>query len=171
MGKQWQQVVADIEKETQKVWLDEPLEIKRLRLGVAEFDAGTDGQIFAVVLNLNGETRAFAVRVCFHLLKKVENPDMPLESLKLLAQNFLPNNAGTMHYLGLKKIKTFSEDVLAVLDQLESKEAFKELIGALYAYANRMMFWIHEITPHGLGVFYPKWNNKTLEEINKTIAS
>lgn len=171
MGKQWQQVVADIEEETKKVWLDEPLEIKRLRLGISEFDAGTDGQIFAVVLNLNGETRAFAVRVCFHLLKKIENPDMPLESLKLLAQNFLPNNAGTMHYLGLKKIKIFAEDVLAVLDQLQSKEEFKALIGALYAYANRMMFWIHEITPHGLGVFYPKWNRQTLEEIHKAIAS
>ena len=170
MGRNWQQVVADIEKETEKVWLDEPLEITRLRMGIAEFDAGTDGQIFAVVLNLNGETRAFAVRVCFHLLKKVENPDMPLESLKLLAQNFLPNNAGTMHFLGLKKIKYFSDDVLAVLDQLKSKEEFKELIGALYAYANRMMFWIHEITPHGLGVFYPKQNKKTIEEIHKAIA-
>ena len=102
--------------------------------------------------------------------KKIDNPDMPLDSLKLLAQNFLPNNAGTMHFLGLKKFKDFSEDVLAVLNQLNSKEEFKELIGALYAYANRMMFWIHEITPHGLGVFYPKQDSKTLEEINKVIS-
>ena len=170
MKKNRQQVVTDIEKETEKIWLDEPLEITKLRMGIAEFDAGTDGQIFAVVLNLNGETRAFAVRVCFHLLKKIDNPDMPLDSLKLLAQNFLPNNAGTMHFLGLKKFKDFSEDVLALLNQLNSKEEFKELIGALYAYANRMMFWIHEITPHGLGVFYPKQDSKTLEEINKVIS-
>ena len=171
MGKNWKQVAIDIEKETEKIWLNEPLEITRLKMGISEFDAGTDGQIFAVVLNLNGETRAFAVRVCFHLLKKIESPDMALESLKLLARNFLPNNAGTMHFLGLKKIKYFSENVLAVIDQLKTKEEFKELIGALYAYANRMMFWIHEITPHGLGVFYPKWNKRTLEEINKVISS
>lgn len=171
MGKTWRQVVSNIEEETERVWLKEPLEITRLRMGIAEFDAGTDGQIFAVVLNLNGETRAFAVRVCFHLLKKVDHPDMTLDTLKLLAQNFLPNNAGTMHFLGLKKIRAFSEDLLEVLDQVRSKEEFKQLIGALYAYANRMMFWIHEITPHGLGVFYPKWDQKAVEELKGVIES
>lgn len=171
MGKTWRQVVANIEEETERVWLKEPLEITRLRMGIAEFDAGSYGQIFAVVLNLNGETRAFAVRVCFHLLKKVDHPDMTLDVLKLLAQNFLPNNAGTMHFLGLEKIKAFSEDLLEVLDQVRSKEEFKQLIGALYAYANRMMFWIHEITPHGLGVFYPKWDQKAVEELKGVIES
>jgi len=171
MGKTWRQVVSNIEEETERVWLKEPLEITRLRMGIAEFDAGTDGQIFAVVLNLNGETRAFAVRVCFHLLKKVDHPDMTLDTLKLLARNFLPNNAGTMHFLGLKKIRAFSEDLLEVLDQVRSKEEFRQLIGALYAYANRMMFWIHEITPHGLGVFYPKWDRKAVEELKGVIES
>ncbi len=165
MTKTWEKVAAEIREETEKVWLEEPLEIARLRMGVSEFGAGTGNQMFAVIINLNGETRAFAVRVCFHLLKKVDHPDMGLEPLKMLAANFLPNNAGTMHFLGLKKIRVFSEEVLDVLDQVPSKEAFKELIGALYAYANRMMFWIHEITPHGLGIFYPKWTRETVGEI------
>lgn len=169
MEKTWQQVANSIEEETGRIWLEEPDEIRKLRIGIAEFDAGTGGQIFAVVLNLNGETRAFAVRVCFHLLKKVDHPDMTLEELKLLARNFLPNNAGTMHFLGLKKIKVFAGDVLEVLDQLETKEEFKRLIGSLYTYANRMLFWIHEITPHGLGIFYPKWDHQSIENLKKEL--
>jgi hypothetical protein len=170
MGKTWRQVVRKIEKETEKIWLKEPAEITRLRMGIAEFDAGSFGQIFAVILNLNGETRSFAVRGCFHLLKNVDKPDVSLDSLKLMVRNFLPNNAETMYFLGIKKIKEFSKDVLDVVDQLESREEYKQLIGALYAYANRILFWVHEITPHGLGVFYPKWDRKAVERIKRTIA-
>ena len=165
MGKTWRQVVSEIEEETEKIWLEEPLEVTKLRMGIAEFNAGTHGQIFAVILNLNGETRAFAVRVCFHLLKRVDHPEMTLESLKAMTRNFLPNNAGTISFLGMRRIKEFSEAALEVLEQIESKEQYRQLLGALYAYSNRMMFWIHEITPHGLGVFYPKWGRKELEKI------
>lgn len=169
MGKTWRQVARKIEKETEKIWLKEPIEIAKLRMGIAEFDAGTFGQIFSVILNLNGETRSFAVRGCLHLLKNVDNPNVDLDSLKLMVRNFLPNNAETMYFLGIKKIKEFSKDVLDVLDQIQTKEEYRRLIGALYAYANRIVFWIHEITPHGFGVFYPKWDWKAAEKMKRTI--
>ena len=54
MAKHWKTLKQEIEAETQRIWLEEPLDLKKLRLGIIDNEAGSYGQYFTTWDFANG---------------------------------------------------------------------------------------------------------------------
>ena len=58
MAKHWQEVKDEIEREIDKNWLDEPIEVTMSKNGVFPSGAGTDGQYLGNLFFLVCDTQA-----------------------------------------------------------------------------------------------------------------
>ena len=54
------ELVAELRAETDRIWLDEPEEIRAMRLGIFTSDAGSYGQYFSNMVFVNGDMRALS---------------------------------------------------------------------------------------------------------------
>ncbi|GFG18440.1 hypothetical protein IFM61392_10555 [Aspergillus lentulus] len=126
----WLEVKALIEKEIDRVWLAEPIEIQKIRWGVIDSGAGSGEQYFTVLVHLEAYLMVEFLVENFDLFEFMA--DLGLESMFQIGQ--LYSNA---------------------LDTLASKEEYIQLTGAMQTYINRMHRWAYFIFPWHLGVAFP----------------
>jgi len=153
--KPLKQVKRAIEKETDKIWLNEPPEIKRMRLGVYASDAGSYGQYFSNMVFVNGDMRALSTWVTPSMMLKCLSDDtFTLEQcqkifaeINLVAVDFLA-------YCGFTKMGEFVHDIVEAFPEMETKDDLLDLLKVWYAYANRLYLWVHQVFPWGLGTAF-----------------
>jgi hypothetical protein len=165
MAKAWQQVRDEIESATNTIWLEEPLEIKKLRMGLIDSKAGTYGQYFSTMVFVNGDIRALACYYAGGLARSAAIESISLESLKEQVQIFLPASAKFLGYCGLKSVWELTQDIIEALPSIKTKEEFKELLGSFNIYCGRLHIWTLNILPWELGMHYPQRDRQDLEEM------
>lgn len=145
------ELLRDIEERTKAIWLDEPDDIRRLRLGISDGGAGTHGQIFSTLLFVQSELRGLTVNACHALLICADDPLFSLEVLKKSAQVHLSGRAGLLNYMGAHEFGTLFSRFLALLPAIESRDEFVSLLRALKTYGVRLHMWSLHIFPWNLG--------------------
>lgn len=159
-----QEFKTEIENEIKKIWLEEPVELKKIRLGYIDSQAGSYGQYFSTYVFVDGEIRALGYLGYSTLLKLVDDPKFDLYHLKEVARGLLPVCAEFLGYCGLKKVWEFTKTFLKMLDVIDDRKDLKDIVRLLTLYANRLHGWVHFYFPWGLGVFFPLRSGKDLNE-------
>jgi hypothetical protein len=165
MVKTWQEVRQEIETETNQIWLEEPLEIKKLRMGLVDSKAGTYGQYFSTLVFVNGEIRALACYCAGGLARSAGLNSVSLEALKEQAEIFLPVSAKFLGYCGLESVWNFTQDIINALPTIRTKEEFRALFGSFNIYCGRLHIWTLNILPWELGMLYPQRDRDSLVEV------
>ena len=132
----WKEVQKAIEDEIQLIWLDEPIELKKFRLGIVETGAGAYDQYFSTWVFGDGEIRALGIYCVFNAIeaceRKAPNPVYSLEQCKDLFKYGCAVCAEYVAYnMAMPKIWDFYNQLVASYDSITSKEDFAEL---LYSY-------------------------------------
>ncbi|KVL09689.1 hypothetical protein [Burkholderia ubonensis] len=150
-----QKLTADIRAATQRIWIDPPKDIVDLHEGRIASGAGSYGQYLSTLVFVNGETRPLGYDALNGLVRLSRAHDMTLGTLKSITANFIRTPAEFLGYCGLDELWTFTQQVIAALDRLETKDEYFSLLNALALYANCLNTWNLHYFPWKLGDAYP----------------
>lgn len=165
-------IKAALEAETERIWLDEPEEIRAMRLGVFTSDAGSYGQYFSNLVFVNGDMRALSTWITpAVVVRALDSDGYSLEQCKELFSWINLINVDFLAYCGFVTFGQFVHRIVAAFDQIETKADLADLVGAWYSYANRLYLWVHHSFPWGLGTAYPKPKPEDLEFIQHARTS
>lgn len=167
MGKNWKQVKESIEREIEKVWIEEPDEIKKLRFGIVPTKAGTYGQYFTTLIWGSAEVRCLGYISLYNLIRASEGEAFTLEQCKKLARLFIPTTSNFLGYCALPTVGRLADDLLESLETLQTKDNYRELMMAFWTYVNRMQMWVHHIFPWGLALNFPQRTFEEIKEMSK----
>ena len=161
--EQMEALKQDIESETDRIWMEEPEEIKKLRMGFIDSGAGSYGQYFTTLVFVDGEVRALGYLCYTGILNAIDDPNFELSHIQKLANILLPVCSEFLGYCGLKKVSEFSQRFLDLMNRVETKDGLHELVRSLVLYVNRMHGWIHFYLPWSIG---SECRLKTLNDID-----
>lgn len=157
----WQDVMNALERETDRIWLDEPLEITKIRLGVIDTGAGTGGQSFSVLVHTEAFLMIVGCNMLFRLIRSAKNDDLQLSQLTKLTKLLLQKPFNIFEFMGdcsLHDLHRLGNDYLAALDTLATNEDYVALTGSMFTYVERLHRWIHFIFPWHIGTAFPHRN-------------
>ena len=154
----WQEAKAEIERQIDRVWLEEPAEITRIKYGVIESGAGSDEQSFSVLVHLEAYCMLVGADVMYRFLKVAQYDDMTLPVMVRITREFLTGTFNVFEFmtdLGLTNMHQVGQMYSEALGKLETMAEYVELTGTMMTYVIRMHRWIHFIFPWNLGVAFP----------------
>lgn len=173
-GGDWREALAIIEKEIDRIWFEEPIEIQKIRMGVIDSGAGTGEQSFTVLVHLEAYMMLIGADVMYRLLKISKYEDTNLSTMNRMTREFLTGTFNVFEFmtdLGLTNMHQIGQMYSDALDKLQTKEEFVELTGAMMTYVIRMHRWIHFIFPWNLGVAFPQRKPTELLSFAKILAN
>lgn len=168
--KELEKLKQEIDVEIKRIWLEEPEEVKKLRLGVIDSGAGSYGQYFTTLVFVDGEVRALGYLVLSGIMKAIDDPEFDLAQIRRLSKMLVPVCSEFLGYCGLTKVWDFSQRFLEIVDLVESKGELKGLVRSLVLYVNRMHGWIHFYFPWGLGAQFRQKSKEEIEELRQLIS-
>jgi hypothetical protein len=148
-------LLAKIEEETRKVWLQPPSEIVEMHRGNIRSRAGSYGQYFSTLVFLNGETRPLGYCALNGLVRLSQGDALSLDALREVTRTLIKTPAEFLGYCGLDTLWEFAQETLRVLPELRDKTEFRALIGSLALYANVLNTWNLQYFPWRHGAEYP----------------
>jgi hypothetical protein len=154
----WRDVKAEIERQIDRVWINQPLEIQKLHWGIVDSGAGSGGQSFTVLVHLEAYLMLTGADIMFRFLKVSQYTDVDLQTLVKMTREFVCGTFNTFEFLedlGLTGMHALGQTYADSMDTLKTKEEYVELTGAMMTYVIRMHRWIHFIFPWNLGVAFP----------------
>jgi hypothetical protein len=155
MAKDWKTLKAEIEAEVKRIWMHEPEEHKKLRLGIVENQAGSYGQYFTTWEFAVGMIRDYPGYGLYPLLKLATTDQFDLAQVQAMFRAFDPPYTSYLGYSGFRTLERFGAEIIQSFDSMESKDDFIELLKPYILYLNKLNAWCFHYFPHGLGVLYP----------------
>ena len=165
------QLMKEINEEIQAIWLNEPDEIKKLRMGIIDSGAGSYGQYFTTYIFVDGEVRALGYLSLTTILNAIGDPEFELPHIYKLSRQLLSVCSEFLGYCGLKKVLEFVSRYLEIMEKVDSREELKELVRSLVLYVNRMHGWVHFYAPWGLGTQFPFKTKEDVDDLQRLICS
>lgn len=173
MGKDWHDVKDDIEREIDRIWWEEPEEVKMCRIGIFPSGAGTDGQVFGNLFFLVADTQAMSWWTVEPAIRAaVADPAFTVEHCKSMWKYMTLHMANLMGetapprcpapWLNLPKLTQLCKDIVESFASIHTKEEFADLIWSWQNYVNRLNKWFSLVFPWHLGKQFPR---RTPEDI------
>lgn len=166
--EKWKKIKEQIDREVKKIWLNESVEIKRLKYGMISTKAGSCNQYFSTLVFALIYTLTLGEHVLYGLIEACDNKDISLDSIKRMTRIYFAKGFQStefLAYLGFKKTHTFMNSILEITGTLREKSEYKELLGSYFTYINILHWWIHLIFPWNLGSMFPQKSTEELKEI------
>jgi hypothetical protein len=152
----WQDVLASLESEIDAIWVNEPEDVRALRLGIQTSDAGLNGQYFSPWVMASGLVRSMAIVELATLQRLSHSTSFGVSHLQRILHEILGLQLGVIGYFGLPQLSVMLQAVDRTVDQIEEKQEFQALITALFTYVNRYNLWLYHTFPWYLGRLFPK---------------
>lgn len=155
--KAWQELKAELARETKKVFAECPDEVKRYHYGIiTHSDAGKHAlnQYFGHWVHAYGHFMMYSGDMLSSIRHLARDPDFELKHLKKMFIDISrPPGTGNLLVLygGQKSLGKYIDKTIAALDSLETKQEFLELLQSFQAYASRIYWWFHWYFPWGIG--------------------
>jgi hypothetical protein len=146
------ELIQSIVDATDRIWLDEPPEIRRFREGIFESGAGSYGYAFPNMVFVNGDMRALSTWITPNAVMKALRDDLfTLEHCQRLFAWLNMVNVDFLAYCGFVEMARFCHAIVDHFDEMTSKHDFERVLQVWYAYANRMYLWVHHMFPWAAG--------------------
>jgi hypothetical protein len=169
MKADWKHLKRNLENETKKIMLEEPVDVKRLYEGIFPYDVGVGGQYFTAQCFVWSSVQGLGFTYVSHgILRALEDPDFSVEQCKKLFKYMHVMN-DFLGYAGLEKLYSFTKELLKAFDSIKTKEELEELMVAYFKYTGRLYGWVHQRFPWGLGYVYRTKDPKDIEEKMKDL--
>lgn len=178
MANHWTEVKDEIEKEIDKVWFDEPIEVTASRLGIFPSGAGAHGTCIGNLFFLISDNMAlgwamvepaiysaiaddtFTVEHCKRMFRYLDGC-----VTKLLGGKNEPECPAA--WLNQPNTWKFYCDIVEAFDTIDNKKDLKSLLWSWQNYITRMCRWYHIIFPWDVvGSLSP---SRKLEDVKGTL--
>ena len=159
------QFIEYLEKQINEIWLDEPHDIFCIKNGYLGSEAGCDGQFFSPLVMLSGEIRCLGTHIFADLSVFCRQEQFTLDLLKIMLKRMISTDVGVIGFFGLRSYGETLKNLDALIEKIESKSQFEELIDKMFTLTNRYQMWLHQIFPWGFGKFMPRRSPEQFAEI------
>jgi len=160
MAKPWEELKAELIRETAAIFMDCPDEIKLFHYGImTHSEAGK----YALNQFFGHQVHAYAGYMIYSsdgldsILQLARRPTFGLEQLKeMFVQMSKPADreytvSMMVKYGGQTNLGKYIDKTLAGLQSVDNKEEFVDLISAFQSYVTRLYWWFHWYFPWGIG--------------------
>jgi len=154
MGGQWEALKEELEQETKKLVKNCPDEIKRFHYGIiSHSEAGKESlnQYFGHWVHTYGFYYIYSMTIPQSIRRLTLDPEMELVHGKKIFCDFFSIVPFMAEYAGQEMITKFSQKMIGVMDSIDTKEEFVELLDVFHTYFIRLYWWFHWYFPWGLG--------------------
>lgn len=168
----WRQLKTQIEAKIDEIWIEEPAEIQLIKWGVNRKRAGSGGQYFSTLVQLETYTIILGQRTLYTLMLMASKPETDIALVKRLTSAFLAETFNPFEFLGdlgLESVETLGQEYLKTFEQVQSKEEYIELTGALFTYVSRMHRWVHFLFPWNIGMAFPQRSPEEVRAIAQIV--
>ena len=166
----WREVADRLKEESERIQFTPPDEVLQLfKHQIVPSGQGTGGQAFTTMVFVAGDARALSYYIVLVLVRLTEEPSFTLEQLKHLFRETVPLSAEFQGSCGFTKLRDFVRDILKVLDTLETKDDFTELIDGLGIYTSLLNGWVHHYFPWYIGELFPQRKAEDIKEMARLI--
>jgi hypothetical protein len=166
----WKHVVEEIESNLDRIWLEEPKDLRKVVNGVIASGAGSGKQVFSVLVHLEAYLMIVSQDILFRFMKSSSHENVGLDQIVGITREFL---FGTFHIfefledLGLEGMHDLGKKYDSALDTVRTKEEYRDLTASMHSYVIKLHQWTHLMFPWKLGVVFP---HRTVEDV-KSLAS
>ena len=150
----WQEIKAELEAETQRIFLECPDEIKRFHYGViTHSDAGkyAKGQYFGHWTHVYAEYYSYAGAELSGIISWASDPEFTLAQIKKIFMSLSIGAFGLGEYGGQKTLGRYAQSIAALFDSDITKEEMVLVLKAYQALVSRLYWWVHWYFPWGIG--------------------
>jgi len=171
MARSWKDVKAAIEADIDRIWWDEPEEVKMSRGYQFPSGAGTDGRVIGNMFFLVCDTQAMGWWTAEPTMRALLNdPTFTLEHCKRSWRYMNLHMAKLMGdvdpprcpapWLNLPTLSRFAGEIVESFDSIEEKSELEDLNWSWMNYVNRINRWFVLIFPWELGDSLPRVESK-----------
>ncbi|CAH1668776.1 cucumopine synthase-related protein [Chelatococcus asaccharovorans] len=172
MGKHWTEVKDALEVEIDRIWWDEPEEVRMARNLDFPSGAGTAGQALGNLFFLVCDTQALGWWTAEPAMKAaLADPTFDVEQCKRMWTYMNLHMAKLMGdidpptcpepWLNMPKLVAYCNDMVEAFESIETKEELADLVWSWCNYVNRLNKWFFLIFPWHLGDQFPVKGPKT----------
>jgi len=165
------QFIESVDRQIQEIWLDEPHDIYCIKNGYLGSEAGCDGQYFSPLVMLSGEIRCLGTHIFADLAVFCGQDGFTLDLLKTMLKTMISTDVGVVAFFGLRVYGETLKNLDKLIEQIESKAQFKEIVDKMFTLTNRYQMWLHQIFPWGFGKFMPRRSPEQYAEIAAKLNS
>ncbi len=135
------EVIEVIERELGEMRKSEPVEIRKMRTGTLDNQAGTNGQYFTTWDFANGMIRDHSMYTWYHLVGLAENEDFSLQQLCHLVDTFDHPYSNYLRYSGFPRLGELALALRKHLPDAASRAEAIEAVRSFCAYTNQLAAW------------------------------
>jgi len=169
VAAQWQELKAKIEAETQRIWLQEPDEMKIQRMGLLKNKAGSYGQYFGTWDFANGMMRDLSMYTMYPMLRLMVKGNFSLDQMKEMYTTIVPVYTEYLRYSGYPTLSAFCREFRACMDGIETKEDFIDLYKAMLMYCNKLAAWVYHYAPWEMAVSFRQKDEAWVKEAQRLL--
>lgn len=163
------ELIGEIKKEIENIWIDEPQDIFNIKNGYLGSDAGVYEQYFTPFVMLGGEMRCLGFHTFADLNDFSKRSEFTLDILKIMTKRMLEVDLGVISFFGLRKYGEILTNFNDLIDIICTKEEYQEIIKLMFTLTNRYQMWLHQIFPWGYCMFMKKKTPEDYKEIHEKL--
>ena len=137
---------------------------KVLRFGLIDSGAGNDKSCFTTWFFAGGDIRHVGAYSHYLLWFAEHEKSFSLDQLKEMTTRWIKQPAEFCGYCGFNELWSLTQDLLASLKDVESKEELTDLLDAMWLYASNLNTWVYMYIPWGVGYLFPLRDAKYFAE-------
>lgn len=176
--RDWRTIKDEIEKDLDRIFWDEPVEVEMCRLGVFPSGAEVHGQVLGNLLFLVGDTSAMgwkcAQPTVNAALKDQRFTVEQVESIWLAATMPIAKLVGDVDpprcpapWLNLPKVLSFAKEIEESFPCIKTKEELEDLLWSWFNYINTLNRWFTVAFPFEMGALLPLRSGANLEHLRE----
>jgi hypothetical protein len=143
-------LIEEIAAESERVLVEPPSDLVDIHAGKITSEAGTKRSLLTTLVFVNGETRPLGYMTYTALVRAATQTQMPLVSLKQMADLLIPKPSTFLSYCGMKRFGELSQAVMEILASIETKSDFVALMSHMALYVNALGAWNLQLFPWSL---------------------
>jgi hypothetical protein len=176
--RDWRIVKDDIEKDLDRIFWEEPVEVEMCRLGVFPSGAEVHGQVLGNLLFLVGDTSAMgwkcAQPTVNAVLKDQRFTVEQVEVIWLAATMPIAKLVGEVDpprcpapWLNLPNVLRFAKEIEDSFPGIKTKEELEDLLWSWFNYINTLNRWFTVAFPFEMGALLPLRSGANIEHLRE----
>jgi hypothetical protein len=149
-------VIAELERELEAIWLIIPDEVAALGRGEVPRGTGARGQYLSTLMFAEGEARTLADEMLWGLLQVCEIPTSDLATLQSVISEIIGYKADFFDFVGLPRAAALIHRYVEAAAEVTSLSELHRLTAAAISYANRLHMCVDAVYPWALGNAFPR---------------
>lgn len=143
-------VIAELDAERERIWLDCPQEITNMGKGVIPRRTGTHGQYLTTLMFAESEARTLSDEYLWGIIEASEEKTLDLATLQILTNQIVGYKAAFFDFVGMPEAGGFVSRYVEAAAAATTIEEFLALTRAAISYVNKVHMWVDAVFPWGV---------------------